>query len=169
MLERWMLNRLPTALLNNDAFRVGSIALLAGTVIFGQGYLSRRFERQADVFAARMMEVDWGGLTPQPDQPPAPPPETLPEVPTSHVGLKGAQLFSTALTRVAFVNNIPINARGLLHPSIARRLSYLDEMSGDPLKTSRFDRKMGHIYALLIFVLMTCGTLAAAVLSSLTI
>src|SRR5215212_133643 len=85
-------------------------------------------------------------------------------VPKSHVGQKGAGIFATALNRVAFVNNIPITARGLLHPSIARRVSYLEDMSVDPDKTGRFDRFMRHLYAVLILVLMTCGTLAAFVL-----
>jgi hypothetical protein len=83
----------------------------------------------------------------------------------SYVGQKGMTLFAAALNRVAFVNNIPLRARGLFHPSIARRLVYLEEMSQDPVKTSRFDQVMGHLYAVMILVLMTCGTLAAAVMT----
>ena len=67
---------------------------------------------------------------------------------------------------MAYVNNIPVRARGFFHPSIEWRLRYLEEMSIDPMKTSRFDEVMGHLYAVMILVLMTCGTVAAAVLSS---
>src|SRR4051812_49742567 len=55
-------------------------------------------------------------------------------------------LFGAALNRVAFVNNIPLRARGLFHPSIANRLLYLEEMSQDPARTGRFDQVMRRMY-----------------------
>jgi hypothetical protein len=112
-----------------------------------------------------MMEVNWGWPTPQTPQIPPPSAAAPIGVSQSYVGQKGMALFAAALNRVAFVNNIPLRARGLFHPSISRRLLYLEEMSQDPVKTSRFDEVMGHLYAVMILVLMTCGTLAAAVLT----
>ncbi|HEV8290981.1 MAG TPA: M48 family metallopeptidase [Tepidisphaeraceae bacterium] len=158
LLERWLDPRLPQ-FMNGYAFGVlWAGIMVAGTIVL-VGYLSRRFERQADVFAARMMEVNWGWPTAQPSEAPRI------GVEQSYVGEKGMALFAAALNRVAFVNNIPLRARGLFHPSIARRLIYLEEMSQDPVKTSRFDQVMGHLYAVMILVLMTCGTLAAAVMT----
>jgi len=144
---------------NNYIFGILWAGVMVAGTIFLLGYVSRRFERQADVFAARMMEVNWGWVSAQRDEAPRI------GVRQSYVGQKGSALFAAALNRVAFVNNIPLRARGLFHPSIARRVSYLEEMSVDPVKTSRFDQVMGHLYAVMILVLMTCGTLAAAVLT----
>ncbi|HEV8378181.1 MAG TPA: M48 family metallopeptidase [Tepidisphaeraceae bacterium] len=159
MLDRWIGNRLEW-LLQSDAVRVvwGGM-FVAGTLIL-LGYLSRRLERQADVFAARMMEINWGWPTASSAE------STSGGVPQSYVGQKGSAIFAAALNRVAYVNNIPINARGLFHPSIARRLRYLEELSIDPEKTNHFDEVMGHLYAVMILVLMTCGTLAAAVMTA---
>jgi len=158
LLERWLDPRLPE-FLNNYVFGILWAGFMIGGTLYLLGYVSRRFERQADVFAARMMEVNWGWPTAQPTEAPKI------GVEQSYVGQKGMGLFASALNRVAFVNNIPLRARGLFHPSIARRLIYLEEMSQDPIKTSRFDQLMSHLYAAMILVLMTCGTLAAAVLT----
>jgi STE24 endopeptidase len=136
----------------------GGLSFAVTLLIFG--YVSRRFERQADVFAARMMEVNWGW----PSAPTAEPPRF--GVAQSYVGQRGSAMFAAALNRVAYVNNIPIRASGFFHPSIEWRLRYLEEMSIDPTKTSRFDEVMGHLYAVMILVLMTCGTVAAAVLTA---
>jgi STE24 endopeptidase len=158
MVEDWVRDHYPR-LLRNYALGVTWAGLVVAATIILLGYLSRRLERQADVFAARMMEIDWGSLTTQPAV------SSTTPVPHSHVGEKGSAIFAAALQRVAYVNNIPMRARGLFHPSIARRLRYLDELSRDPAQTNHFDRVMSHIYAALILVLMTCGTLAAAMLT----
>lgn len=158
LLERWLDGRLP-AFVNSYLFGIAWAGIIVAATIFLLGYVSQRFERQADVFAARMMEVNWGWPTAQPGEAPKI------GVKQSYVGQKGMAIFAAALNRVAFVNNIPLRARGLFHPSIARRLLYLEDMSQDPGKTSRFDELMGHLYAMMILVLMTCGTVAAAVLT----
>jgi STE24 endopeptidase len=163
LVERWADHRLPEFMSGYVFGLLWAGIMVAGTIVL-LGYLSRRFERQADVFAARMMEVNWGWPTAQASEAAL---SCAPRigVEQSYVGQKGMTLFAAALNRVAFVNNIPLRARGLFHPSIARRLVYLEEMSQDPVKTSRFDQVMGHLYAVMILVLMTCGTLAAAVMT----
>jgi STE24 endopeptidase len=164
-----------------------SVALLfastaAVCVMFG--FVSRRFERQADVYAARMMEsirpadasVGAAALGPllsgnrPAAEPPAPPIE-------SHVGVYGSNLFSSALHKVATINNLPVAPRsrsrsGLvgqvsyaignlvdlahdwLHGSIASRMEYLRTLSADPSLTGRFDRMMTRLYSALLFVLV---------------
>jgi len=157
------------------------------------GFLSRRFERQADVYAARMLEAA------RPTDPAAgaaviaplaaddveaaakqKPHDLLLPRPTpveSHVGTYGAQLFSSALHKVAMINNLPVNPRsrrggGLmnhvsylagnlmdlaydwLHGSIANRMAYLRNLSTDPALTTKFDRVMGRLYGALLFVLI---------------
>lgn len=132
------------------------------------GFVSRRFERQADVFAARMVEL------------------TRPAAVTGpvavgpmdwHVGHYGATVFSSALRRVAVINNIPLvrhkpvsrRLRDLInhwidvgldlvhnwmHGSIPSRMQYLQDLSADPARTARFDRLMFRVYAFLLLALV---------------
>ncbi|MFI5378215.1 MAG: M48 family metallopeptidase [Tepidisphaerales bacterium] len=102
------------------------------------GYVSRKFERQADVFAARMMQSGWMQG-----------PESA-----SHVGEQGAEVFASALQRVASVNNIPVRARSWCHGSIGSRMDYLRQISADPAQTQRFDETMWRLYATMVAALL---------------
>jgi len=73
------------------------------------GYVSRRFERQADVYAARTME---GINAPQG---------------SAHVGPIGARIFNDALLRVMEVNNMPLGARGKFAGSLRDRVGFAIE------------------------------------------
>jgi len=117
---------------------------VAGFAIFISvfGFLSRRFERQADVYAARTIEHH-AALNP-----------------SNHVGPHGATVFASALHRVAVVNNIPIRARNFTHGSIAARMNYLQEIANDPKRTGAFDRVMIATYTLLIVALLLLGSAA---------
>jgi STE24 endopeptidase len=126
------------------------------------GFLSRRFERQADVFAARTMQEKQPGV----------PAETS----RSYVGEYGARLFASALQRVAVINNMPTGsyhrwegglrkrfaflmerasdlAHHWLHGSIQDRQNYLQRISTNPQQTFRFDRFMVHLSFTLLFLL----------------
>ena len=130
------------------------------------GFVSRRFERQADVFAARTMETSRAtvpnsaasemliaaremnaveGIVPV-----APLPHAG-RVADGYVGKYGAAVFGSALHRVAVVNNIPVKARSWCHGSIATRMEYLRDLSADPSRTERFDRLMLFLYGSLVF------------------
>jgi STE24 endopeptidase len=134
------------------------------------GWISRRFERQADVFAARTMEMTHGGVigsTPVQElaavgqlalvaegiiqAPPLTIPSRIPFSEAGFVGRYGATVFGSALQRVAIMNNIPVRARSWCHGSIASRMQYLRELSSDPARTERFDRLMLVIYGMLVF------------------
>jgi Zn-dependent protease with chaperone function len=153
------------------------------------GFLSRRFERQADVYAARILEAAKPASAAAGAQALVPlisgatenssrnlVVATQPPV-DSHVGEYGAQLFASALHRVAMINNLPVQPRsrrgaGLLnhvnymvgnlmdlaydwlHGSIATRMEYLRSLSGDPQLTLRFDRLMVRLYGALLFALV---------------
>jgi STE24 endopeptidase len=161
--------------------------LIAGgffTILGLFGFVSRRFERQADVFAARTMQamnaaasaapalvVQNGAITlATADSKPAP----------SHVGHYGANLFASALQRVAIINNMPTGPRtrwegnfrkrlgfvterigdlahNWLHGSIQERQEYIRRLSKDPRLTERFDRFMFHLYSTLVFLLAASG------------
>jgi Zn-dependent protease with chaperone function len=140
------------------------------------GFLSRRFERQADVFAARTMQTKSAQQT-----------SALPllEGPVfedkSVVGAHGATVFASALERVAIINNIPTGPRtkwsgslrnrlafvveraadlahNWLHGSIQERQEYVRRLGADPNLTGRFDRFMFHLYSTLLFLLFASVT-----------
>jgi len=146
------------------------------------GFLSRRFERQADVFAARTMQqeqpIDTIALQ-RGQVEPIPPAEPG----QSYVGPYGAMVFASALHRVATVNNMPITRarwRGgsvrdvltsvldrvmewtnhYLHGSIPLRMDYLRDLSADPAKTQRFDRFMTRLYGGLVILFVIAAVLA---------
>ena len=142
-----------------------------GAFLFAFGYVSRRFERQADVFAARTLE----GLTGER--------LTGEFAGPSHVGPLGATVFASALQKVALINNMPIEPRGRwegglvrrigyvlerigdatnnwLHGSIAQRMRTLHRMSTDPAHTHRFDKRMARLYVALLVLLVVSGAVA---------
>jgi len=114
------------------------------------GVLSRCFERQADVFAARTMERE---LAEEAKAKASTELVTIPEN-SNHVGINGAHLFASALHRVAVVNNIPVRANNFSHGSIAQRMMYLRRLSTDPANTQRFDRFMKTVYRGLVAALV---------------
>lgn len=147
--------------------------------ILAFGFLSRRFERQADVFAARTIEQAGRAV----DAPADVPPSTAPEASRNPVGPHGASVFASALHRVASVNNIPLTARRwnggsavefiaflldraiewanhFLHGSITRRTSYLQQLGTDPSRTLYFDAFMRRLYTSLLILL--AGSIAFA-------
>ena len=106
------------------------------------------------------------------------------------MGRYGASVFTSALRRVASINNIPITpiaaplpgfrnrvahyieglmdlANNWLHGSIAGRMQYLQNLSADPRLTSHFDRTMFWLYCSLLFTLFwsAFATMASGALS----
>ena len=122
----------------------------AGALLLLLGGLSPFFERQADVFAARMIESHH-----RREDPAAKP---------GAVGSYGANLFASALHRVAIINGIPIHARNLSHGSIAGRIDHLHRLSADPNRTSEFDRRMLWIYVALLSALVTFAVWSVIIL-----
>jgi STE24 endopeptidase len=133
-------------------FEIGSAAASLLVTLIAFGHLSRRFERQADVFAARMMQVNWGfpidGESAN---------HWRQALIDSHVGEEGAAVFSSSLYRVATINNIPTHHRDWFHGSILRRMRYLTGLSADPQFTGHFDRIMVRLYVALGAVLLVLG------------
>jgi STE24 endopeptidase len=126
---------------HSEATLYGIQALGAGVAVilwlWGFGWISRRFERQADLFGARCVS----------------PPAEACHVPCSmHLGsggglpgsgrvcATGAAVFASALDRVAVLNGIPHEERSWRHSSIATRMRFLISLSGDPRRTRHFER-----------------------------
>jgi Zn-dependent protease with chaperone function len=139
-----------------DLMKVLSVvAPMAGFLVFF-GFVSRRFERQADVYAARTMEaskrvegsesgVQGSGFRVQEGEPSAPSaaspePRTLNPEPShepspgpSHVGHYGFTVFASALHRVAVMNNIPVVPRRRPRRGFFRRLGHTLDMFVDTI------------------------------------
>lgn len=116
-------------------FIVEAIFTVGFVLLFG--VLSRRFERQADIYAVRWMQKS-----------PPPPNELL-------ASDYGVAVFNSALYRVAAVNNIPIHSRNFTHGSIATRMSFLQDVGRNPDVGQQFERwinvvKLGMLMALMI-------------------
>jgi STE24 endopeptidase len=148
------------------------------------GYVSRKFERQADVFAARTLqslhdaqvaqsELAATGTTGMNAAGNAVSIPVFPRIAEAslhaasgqtYVGRYGARLFCSALERVATVNNIPVAARSWCHGSIAKRMRFLFDLGRDPVRTSHFDRFMSRLYLILLVMLCVFGAWTMATL-----
>ena len=100
--------------------------LLTGAIILiGFGMLSRRFERQADVFAARLIEQS----------------KLVPSASGEAGSPVGSFVFASALEQIALVNNISIVAPNWTHGSIASRMRFIRQFGRDPATAAAFDRR----------------------------
>ena len=121
--------------------------LMIGAYVFVVfGFLSRRCERQADVFGCRA--VSCGGPCDGHPADPAPP-VGEPASTTSGPDLcpTGIRTFISALDKVAFINGINRRKPGLLnawlHGTIARRVDFLYGVLADRQTERRFQRRLG--------------------------
>ena len=89
----------------------------------GFGWVSRRFERQADAFAVRHMAEG------------------------EHVDADAVGVMTRALERVATLNHVPVARRSWRHGSIAWRQDYLHSLVGTSVDVSPIDRTVTRIKA----------------------
>ncbi len=127
--------------------QIGATIIFTSVFWTGYAFLSRRFERQADVHAARTMEQ-------------------IENAEATGVGKNGARVFASALERIAVVNNIPITAPSWTHGSIANRMRYIRKLGREPLLTFQFDRSIRLVYMTMIAMLITCTACAVQVARS---
>ena len=125
-------------------------ALLLGLMLGLFGYISRRFERQADVFAARMLETNWG------PRPRRHPPSHLPRWPVRrrHLRLRPPPRRGHQQHPRRSPQLVPRQHR-------QKRIRYVEQLSADPTLTGLFDRTMSRLYTALVVVLVMCGAIAA--------
>lgn len=115
--------------------------LLVGTYVFIVfGFLSRRCERQADVYGCRAVSCGSGACAEHPADVP---------LPAAGGGLcpTGIRTFIAALDKVADVNGISRRRPGWLnawlHGTIAQRVAFLEGVIGDRQAERRFQRRLG--------------------------
>lgn len=103
------------------------------------GWISRRFERQADIFGVRSLALS--GLpcaapcvlhtaTDNPGHPPA----------EDALCSTAAHVFGDALNDVALLNGIRPDARSWRHSSISSRSRFLQDLAQNPARAQRFER-----------------------------
>lgn len=127
------------------------LIMIVGAYIFVVfGFLSRRCERQADVYGCRAVScarTDCAGH----GQEDLPAPNGLGLCPT------GILIFIDALEKVAFINGISRHRPGWLqswqHSTIARRVEFLQRVLHDPSVEPRFQRTVGMVKWGLLIVL----------------
>lgn len=131
----------------NNALDIGSMGLVLLCWVFGFGWVSRKFERQADIFGVRSVgrnrqECGRECLVHHP--PPGQKPDRKALCPAA------ADIFAGALHRIALLNGMALHSRSWLHGSIASRMELVRELARDRKKLRRFTR----IIFLIKFILL---------------
>ena len=120
-----------------------AVALLVVGVYFLLvfGHLSRRFERQADVFGCRVVSCGQSDCPPHFDLDDDPSHEANHNHPSpSKTALCpiGIRIFVTALTNVAELNGMKPGAWSWRHGSIRRRIAFLESLTNQPEAERKF-------------------------------
>jgi len=125
--------------LNLSLLTIQTIGVVATLAIWGIGFgwLSRRFERQADMFGAFC-------VTPTVSDCKAPCSVHLADGTDDQpargiVCATGASVFASALERVAVLNGIAPEEKSWRHSSIAYRVRFLLSLAADPKRARRFE------------------------------
>jgi STE24 endopeptidase len=123
----------------------------------GFGFVSRQFERQADVFAARTLQRTGRDDGESGDVADLVGASAAPQAPVGDVVRpEGATLFASALRRVAMMTNISVERWEWIHGSIGSRMRFVQELATAPERTRTFDRQMW------LLLLALNGTVVAA-------
>jgi STE24 endopeptidase len=133
------------------ALVLGSLGILFWLVF---GYLSRRFERQADVFGCKVVSCSAAECPPHFDLEEADCPAPSEDIRTSTPCPVGIRIFADALAKVAGENGIDPSARSWRHGSIASRLRFLQRLAADLDQERRFQLGVRRLRLLLAAVLV---------------
>ncbi len=104
-------------------------------------WVSRRFERQADVHAAKA--VAWNSKrTPGERMPTECESRESPCVWNDTLDYYGAAVTAQALERIAMLNGMSIHTKSWRHSSIASRMEFLRRLAGEPGLLARFEKRV---------------------------
>ena len=152
------LNRTDHALYQVLATALGLVLVIKWGFLFG--WLSRRFERQADTYGVRLLALS--GLPcalpcalHSPAQNPGGSSAGTPLCSTA------AQVFSQALNDVALLNGIQPEARSWRHSSISSRSRFLQQLAADPSLNRRFQRRVLRTQVVILVVAVAASIWAA--------
>jgi STE24 endopeptidase len=124
------------------------------------GHLSRRFERQADVFGSKVVSCDLPDCPPHLDRDNdlLPAPVRVAEPSLCPVGIR---IFADALADVAHWNGMECSRHSWRHGSIASRIAFLERLERNPDQEHRFQRDIRRLRVTLGIVLVVAILIAA--------
>ncbi len=129
-----------------------ALAVLLLSWLFGFGWLSRRFERQADLFGVRCVApevkkcLDWCPVHGKQTGP--------------GLCVTAANVFGRTLAKIADLNGIPRDAPSWRHGTIESRCQLIERFAVDPLALRKFDRRV-FLTKVLLFAACLLGTMIA--------
>ncbi|CAN5733240.1 hypothetical protein BH23PLA1_BH23PLA1_07300 [soil metagenome] len=106
------------------------------------GHLSRKFERQADVFGCRAVSCGQADCPPHHDPNGSTRLSRESDTQTADLCPVGIAIFASALSSVAALNGMEPQAGSWRHGSIARRIAFLRGLEGRPEAERRFQRNV---------------------------
>lgn len=136
-----------------------------GLVLFGLyffivfGHVSRRFERQADVFGCRAVSCGVIDCPPHADLNGHDIAAGRARIPLCPVGIR---TFASALGNVASLNGMAHGMRSWRHGSIARRIAFVEALEGRPEAERRFQTGISRLRMAVGAVLIVAVLLAGA-------
>jgi STE24 endopeptidase len=146
----------------HEAIQGVALLILLGSyfwVVFG--YLSRRFERQADVFGSKVVSCDLPGCAPHTDLDGDLLSEPLRATRPSLCPV-GIRIFADALMNVARSNGLERSWRSWRHGSIASRIAFLEGLERDQEQERRFQQGVRRLCICLGLILTLAVLIAAA-------
>jgi STE24 endopeptidase len=140
---RWSLGGDPEAAMRDlDRIELATVGVVLFGVLVGFGWVSRRFERQADAFAAASMsDFDEAGHATAP-------------TPDDDVTRAGVDAMSTALGTVADANGVSVDRFTWRHGSIASRRRHLRSLLGVRRAAMPIDRVVRSIKIASVLVIV---------------
>jgi STE24 endopeptidase len=135
-------------------------ALVGGGLyfLFVFGLISRRFERQADLFGCRAVSCGQADCPPHLDVNLAS--GTTPVAPA--VCPAGIRICTNAMDGVAVLNGLDPEAWSWRHGSIARRIAFLESLEGKPEAVREFQRGIVRLRLIVGLILLAAAALAIA-------
>jgi len=122
--------------LDRQVLEAGALVVVALVWLVGFGWVSRRFERQADVFGVQVLSESIRDF-----RMPFAYHQAYPRGPARRaLCMTAAVRFAGALERIAVLNGIPVHARSWRHSSIASRARLVQTLAAHPARLARFQR-----------------------------
>ena len=150
-----------TAAILSELIQGGALLVaLALYFWFVFGYLSRRFERQADVYGSKVVSCNLADCPPHSDldHDLAPEPAAARQPRLCPVGIR---IFADALTNVARFNGLDRKNRSWRHGSIAHRIAFLEGLERHPEREATFQREVRRLRLGLGLILTTAVVISA--------
>ncbi|MFQ6049170.1 MAG: M48 family metallopeptidase, partial [Phycisphaerae bacterium] len=112
-----------------------ALLMLGAIWLAGFGWISRRFERQADLFGVQCVTA---GLSEEAERLGQPAP------------VLAAELYAVTLERIAVLNGIGPTSRSWRHSSVASRMAFVRRCAAEPEVAAVFQRRLMMIKAVLL-------------------